>query len=67
MKQTTCPSCGRVVLLDDAKLESHHEAPMCAGWAKLMAQSGGQRAGALVVTDQGAERIEPDQQGSSRS
>lgn len=59
MKKTNCPSCGRVVLLDDAKLEAHHQAPMCDGWRKLMAETRGEGAGALIVTKQGAERIEP--------
>ncbi len=39
MKETKCPSCGRAVLLDDAKLETHHEAPLCDGWRKLMANA----------------------------
>lgn len=59
MREKRCPCCGRAVLLDDAQLEMHHEAPMCDGWSKLMAEHGAQRSGALVVTNQGAERIVP--------
>lgn len=57
MKETKCPSCGRVVLLDELKRETHHEAPICDGWRELMAETGGQRAGVLVLTNQGAAAI----------
>ncbi len=59
MREIKCPSCGRTVLLDDVKRETHHEAPMCDGWRELVGVNGGKPAGALIVTDQGSERVEP--------
>ena len=40
-----CPYCRAPVRFDDARLVSSHQAPICAGWNRLMVQSGARELG----------------------
>ena len=42
-RRYTCPFCSALIVLNDEYQETHHAAPICEGWAKACAASGGKR------------------------
>lgn len=58
VKQRRCPWCRRVVLLDNGNHNASHEAPVCAGFARLV------RDVAPAARETGPELREDDQNGA---
>lgn len=54
-----CPYCGAVVLFDDARLVTSHQAPICSGWDKLMRASGARELGPELL--EGGDDYEGDE------